>query len=263
MLALIHHHRSGRAALAEALLAYACPLAAAATLDSAVDLEARRSARRSAYILDRLGITLIPVWELPPVLLRVRPLPPALFVRGDSRLLARPGLAIVGARDACPTAQRWAMALARGAAARGELIVSGGARGIDAAAHRGALAGRAPTVAYLGVAADRIYPSVNRRLFVELLARGGALVSEYPPGEATFGSAHAMRNRLIAAQAHTLVIAEADTGSGSLGTAVFAKRLGVPIRVSPAGVGRKRLGMDTLLRAGEARVWHEIETEGG
>jgi len=132
-------------------------------------------------------------------------------------------------------------------------VVSGGARGIDGAAHRGALAAGAPTLAYLGVAVDRIYPSRHRPLFARILRDGGALVSEHPPRATTRKWAHADRNRFIAAQSRRIYVAEADEGSGSLGTTDWANRLGVEVLVSPPGVAEKRAGLDALVAAGRAR----------
>jgi DNA processing protein len=87
------------------------------------------------------------------------------------------------------------------------------------------------------------------------MARGGAIVSEHPPGVVTHKGEHAMRNRFIAAQASELIVVEADHGSGALVTADFAERLGVPVSVSPADVGARRDGIDALLREGRARVF--------
>lgn len=202
--------------------------------------------------LRRASIRVVPVWKWPVTLARAWPLSPALLVRGDVGLLSRPAVAVVGARRAHVSAEAWARQVAQNHALRGTLVVSGGARGIDTAAHCGALDAGGKTLAYIGVAADRVYPRHNVRLFARILDSGGALVSEHLPLVTTFKGAHAMRNRLIAAHASCVYVAEADVGSGSLGTAAFAVAAGVPVAVSPPGVGQRRAGLDELLAHGVA-----------
>jgi DNA processing protein len=213
-----------------------------------------RRARRWRHMMESFGIDIVPVWDLPAKMQSLTPVPPALFIRGPRELLSAPAVGIVGARQAARTAETWAFARAHEASAQGKLVVSGGACGVDAAAHRGALHADAPTLAYLGVAADRIYPQSNRPLFERILAAGGALASEHPPSARTYKSDHALRNRFIAAHAERLLIAEARDGSGTLGTAAFARRAGTPVWVSPPGVGSCRDGIDSLLERGLARV---------
>ena len=195
----------------------------------------------------------VPVWAWPEHLLRVRPLAPALYVRGDARLLWRTGTAIVGPREADESARAWAFELAARSSADGELVISGGARGIDTAAHLGALSsGR--TVAYIGAPTDAIYPRHNKALFERLIAEGHAIVSELLPGDFTGRAAHMARNRFIAAHAREVYIAEADIVSGSLGTAAYATDYGVPIIVSPPGIGVRRSGLDLLVENDRARI---------
>ena len=134
-------------------------------------------------------------------------------------------------------------------------MISGGAYGVDAAAHQGCLAAEGRSIAFLGVSSDQIYPRSNRNLFAEILKKGGALVSEHPPGAPTHRGDHAKRNRLIAAGASKLLIAEAGDRSGTLNTARWARRYGVELRVSPEGVGAKRDGIEKLLR----KRWASME----
>lgn len=251
LLALIAQSGS-RVALTRALLA-SSPGEVARDPELRPGPRALRLAARQARALAVLGIRTLSAVEIPPRLARVRPIPPALFVRGDATLLARPAVAIVGARDASPGPTAWAARIAAVAARAGLLVVSGGARGIDAAAHRATLDAGEPTVVYLGVQADRIYPRFHRRLFERVLAQGGALVSEHPPLVTAFPAGHSARNRFIAAQADVVIVVEAGPGSGSLGTAAFARRLGIPVLVPPAAVGGERRGIDGLLAAGAAR----------
>lgn len=172
--------------------------------------------------------------------------PPALlYCRGR---LAADGrrIAVVGARLATPYGKSVAQAIARALAACGVEIVSGAARGIDAAAHRGALDARGGTVAVLGCGVDVAYPAENKRLLDEIAERG-AVVSEYAPGTRPNAKFFPARNRIISGMADGVVVAEAALKSGALITAEFALSEGrdvfaVPGSVfSPASQGCHRL----------------------
>ena len=215
------------------------------------------TAKRYEKILQTLAIEMITVCEYPPWLLATKPLAPLLFSRGNTELLHKTGLAIVGSRNASIDSAQWAYEMAHDAAKKGLSVISGGAVGIDSAAHLGALAAKGATLVYHGVACDKIYPKNNRELFMQILKQGGALVSEYLPGEKTYASGHALRNRFIAAQAQYLIIAEADIDSGSLGTALWAKKFGVQVYVSPPGVGKRRMGLEKLVKLGQAQIIEE------
>ncbi len=248
---------SQRGRLAQTLLSRRSPRPLLTTGPWQPSDNAWREAERQLRVMQLLGISLVPVWELSALLTRLRPLPPMLFVRGKADLLHRPAVAVVGSREATAEGERWAILRAREAANRNLVLVSGGARGIDAAAHAGAIAVGGGTLAYLGVAADRIYPEHNRRLFERLLTRGGALVSEHPPGAVTYNFDHAKRNRLIAAHSSLLFVVQADARSGSLGTARFAQRYGVPVQLAPPEVGGKQQGLEILRLEGWAESYSE------
>lgn len=211
-----------------------------------------RLAERQRRALNALGLQVLPVWEWPKFLRRVKPLAPVLFVRGAAEALRESGCAIVGARQASPGARRWAALRARQLASAGVTIVSGGARGIDSAAHWGAVEAGGKTVAFVGTAVDRVYPRSNRALFAQIMTAGGAIVSEYAPCESLPSWSHAKRNRFIAAASRAVYVAEAGERSGALGTARFARRMGVPVMVAPPEVGGERAGLDYLLRSGQA-----------
>ena len=218
----------------------------------------RRLADRQVAALLRLGLTLVPIDALPAYFAAVRPMPVALFVRGCVQLLARrPAMAIVGARKAGAGGVRWAAALSLAQARAGELIVSGGAMGVDSAAHRGALAAQGPTVVYMGTAIDRIYPRHNLALFADIVQQGGALVSEHPPYAATFKSHHALRNRLIAAHGERLVVVEAALASGTFGAVQYARRLSRPVFVAPPEAGGERQGLEAIIARGWGQIWKE------
>jgi DNA processing protein len=154
--------------------------------------------------------------------------PPAwLFARGGTPLdrLTERAAAVVGARNCSPYGREVAEELGAGLAAAGVTVVSGAARGVDAAAHRGALRARGPTLAVLGSGIDVPYPSAHRRLIDDIAAAGG-VVSEYPPGTPARPRRFPARNRLVAALAGVVVVVEGAAGSGSLITAEFAQDLG-------------------------------------
>jgi len=172
----------------------------------------------------------------PQALLDIADPPVLLYVKGDPGVLARPALAIVGARSATPQGLANAEAFARALAAAGLTIVSGLALGIDAAAHRGALAGAAgTTVAVIGTGADRVYPARHHTLAHEIAARG-AIVSEYPLGAAPLPHHFPRRNRLIAGLTHGVLVVEAAVGSGSLITARLAADSGREVFAIPGSI---------------------------
>jgi DNA processing protein len=144
-----------------------------------------------------------------------------------------PRIAIVGTRRACVRGRHFARNLAADLAAAGCVIVSGGAEGIDAEAHLGALDVRGPTLAVLGTAVERPFPSKHAGIFAEVCTHGG-LLSETARDGPTFRASFVRRNRLIAALADAVVVVQAPFKSGAMSTAAFARRLERPLLVVPA-----------------------------
>jgi DNA processing protein len=219
--------------------------------------QAADAARRELGCAAKLGAAVVTRLDsdYPPAL-AVLPLAPAvLYVRGA--LPAGPALAIVGSRRADAYGREVAELLARELAAAGVAIVSGFARGVDAAAHRGALAaagGR--TVAVLGCGLGVDYPRGHRRLGEEVAARG-ALVSEFPCGLAARGWHFPVRNRVIAALAQGTLVVQATARSGSLVTARHALELGREVFAVPGRIfDEAAMGPNLLLRDGAALVQH-------
>ncbi len=145
----------------------------------------------------------------PPLLAEIDSAPPALIVRGDLAILEQPAVAIVGARNASAAAMRFASRLAQDLADAGVAIVSGLARGIDTAAHRGALAAGA-TVGVIASGIDIAYPPENAEL-QERIATHGMLIAEQPPGREPLARHFPSRNRIIAGMSQGTVVVEADT----------------------------------------------------
>lgn len=180
--------------------------------------------------------------------------PAALWVRGDSRLLvAEQRVAIVGARASSAYGDMIAAEFAGDLAAAGAVIVSGGAYGIDGAAHRAALGVGGSTVAFLAGGVDRAYPAGHQQLLQRIVERG-AVVSELPCGAAPTKWRFLSRNRLIAALGDATIVVEAGWRSGSLNTAGHAAALGRPLGAVPGPVtSATSAGCHRLLREYDAR----------
>lgn len=173
--------------------------------------------------------------DYPAALLQLVDAPPLLYLHGRRELLGLPALAIVGSRSATRQGEANAEAFAAHLAGCGICIVSGLARGIDAAAHRGALQMPASTVAVLGCGVDVVYPESNRAL-AERIARDGLLLSEYPLGSPALAHCFPRRNRLIAASSRGVMVVEAALHSGSLITARLAAELGREVMAIPGSI---------------------------
>jgi DNA processing protein len=190
----------------------------------------------------------------PPLLDQLYDPPPQLYLRGEasSELLARPAVAVVGARSCSAYGAEVARTLGRELAAAGVVIVSGLARGIDGEAHRGALDAQGPTVAVLGCGIDRDYPRSHADL-ARRIAEAGLIVSEYPPGVEPAPWRFPARNRVIAGLSLATVVVEARERSGALITADFALELGREVFAVPGEITAARsVGTNNLLRQGAA-----------
>jgi DNA processing protein len=188
----------------------------------------------------------------PPLLAEIDSAPPALIVRGDFSLFERPAIAIVGARNASAAACRFARDLARGLAEEGVLVVSGLARGIDSAAHQGALGGGTAGVIASGI--DITYPPENKEL-QEQVATQGLLIAEQPPGREPLARHFPYRNRIIAGMALGTVVVEAAPKSGSLITARLAGEAGREVMAVPGSpLDPRAQGCNSLIRDGATLI---------
>jgi len=163
-----------------------------------------------------------------------------VYVRGAA-LAEGPAVAIVGARAASQVAMDRAHALGRHLATRRVHVVSGGALGVDGAAHRGALAGAGATTVVLGSGLDVLYPARHAPLFCDILARGGTLTGMLPDGSQPRAGTFPQRNRLIAALADLVIVVEAELRSGSLSTVAAARAFGRAVAAWPGSPGCERL----------------------
>jgi len=189
----------------------------------------------------------------PAALLTLADAPPVLWAVGRLDALQAPAVAVVGSRAPTPAGRQVAFALGRDLAAAGLVVVSGLARGIDGAAHEGALS-TGLTTAVLGCGVDRPYPPEHRPLAARV-ARSGVVVSEFPPATAPHAHHFPLRNRLISGLAAAVVVVEAADRSGSLITARWALEQGRDVLAVPGSVlsGRSR-GCHALIRDGAALV---------
>jgi DNA processing protein len=221
---------------------------------------ARDAARAAMSAASRAGIGLVTCLDAgyPPLLQEIADPPVVLWTRGDGRTLRAPAVAIVGARAATPAGVAIARRLGHDLASAGLVIVSGLARGVDGAAHAGALAAGGQSVAVLGSGVDVVYPAQHEELAAGLTARG-AIVSELPPGSPPLAHHFPLRNRIISGLVRAVVVIEASDRSGSLITAKAALEQGRDVLAVPGNVasGRYR-GCHGLIKDG-ARLVETVE----
>jgi DNA processing protein len=218
--------------------------------------QAAALARREKERAGRLGAHLVTLLDpdYPEPLRQLALAPPVLYIRGH--LPAGPAVAIVGSRRADAYGREVADLFARALAAAGVAIVSGFARGVDAVAHRGALAAGGPTVAVLGCGLGVDYPSGHAALGEEIAA-GGAMVSEFPCGLPPRTWHFPVRNRIIAALSEGTLVVQANLRSGSLITARHALDLGREVWAVPGRIFDERsMGPHSLIRDGACLVEH-------
>lgn len=193
--------------------------------------------------------------EYPRILLENSAHPLALYVKGEVKALARPALSIVGTRRATEYGRLIAEDLGHDLASAGWAVVSGLALGIDACAHRGALAAGGVTIGIIGSALDRFYPDENRELAREMAQHGGAVVSEFPFGRECDEQTFPQRNRIVAALSRGVIAVEAPTRSGTLITTSIAADLGRTVMAVPGKVdSRASAGCLKLIRDGAILV---------
>lgn len=223
-----------------------------ATVNSGAQMRLRREARQLAADAERCGASLVLLGDTnyPPPLMHLVDPPPYLLVMGDLSVLDRPSVAIVGTRRATPYGERVTKALAGALAAAGACVVSGMARGIDAAAHRAALSRGGVTAAVLGTGVDVAYPVGHRSLHQAIVERG-VVISEFPCGSKAAPASFPRRNRIIAALAKLTIVVEAGERSGALITSGHALDLGRDVGAVPGPIeSPQHVGSNDLLRHG-------------
>jgi len=190
--------------------------------------------------------------------------PVVLYVRGNVELLCRPGIALVGTRHPTPYGLGMAERLSKDLAAHGLVIISGMARGVDTASHRGVIEARGKTIAVFGTGIDVIYPKENTRLADQILALGGALISEFPLGTFAAPQNFPIRNRIISGMSCGVLVIEAAEYSGTRITARCALEQNRDVFAVPGNVTNKNSwGPNTLIKQGAKLVatWEDVWEE--
>jgi DNA processing protein len=218
-----------------------------------------------AEIVDAAGVALgvackadiaaVPLFDVtyPPLLACTADPPPVLWLRGDRTLLERPAVAIVGSRAASPYALQVGTRLGADLAQRGVVVVSGLARGVDSAAHRGCLDSGGGTIAVQGCGLDRVYPAEHAGL-ADSISQTGLLAAELAPGAPPLPEHFPLRNRIISGISLGVVVVEASEKSGSLITARYALEQGRDVMAVPGSILSGRNGGSHALLKDGARV---------
>ena len=236
------------------------------SIEALKSIEPRERAKRDLQELARLGAEVLVLSDPRyPMLLRETYDPPiVLYSLGDIEgALAQPAVAIVGSRRCSTYGRNIAEKLSRELAERGVTIISGLARGIDSAAHRGALEGKGLTVAVMGTGLDAVYPKDNRKL-AETISAHGALVTEFPLGTPPLSQNFPFRNRVISGLALGVMVVEGAERSGSLITSRLAYEQGRDVFAVPGNItSAKSFGPNYLIKDGAKLVqtWVDVVEE--
>lgn len=201
-----------------------------------------------------------------PYLLREIADPPiTLYVKGDwQACFDAPCIAVIGSRKCSTYGENASEMLSRDLAENGVCIVSGLARGIDTAAHRGALRGKGRTIGVLGTGIDQVYPKENAKLVTEIIENGGAIVSQFPLGTPPLKENFPYRNRIISGLSLGVLVTEATERSGSLITARLAMEQNREVLAVPGNItSRNSIGTNYLIKSGAKLVqqWQDVVTE--
>ena len=227
----------------------------------AAEDEAKRVAEAGGFFLTREDTA------YPERLLEIYDPPAVLWIRGDATLLARPGIAVVGTRQPSPYGSGMAEMLSRDLANRRLTIISGMARGVDSAAHKGALDVGGKTVAVWGTGIDVVYPKENKKLAERIVESGGAIVSEFALGTFPAPQNFPLRNRILSGMSVGVLVVEAGEYSGTRITARCAMEQNRDVYAVPGNVTNKNSwGPNTLIKQGAKLtatwedVWEDLPT---
>jgi DNA processing protein len=216
----------------------------------------------AARTADQQAVFLTPEDETyPSRLLQIYDPPAVLWVRGDAKQLNRAGLAVVGTRQPTPYGSGMAEMLSRDLARRGMVVMSGMARGVDTCAHKGAIEAGGATVAVWGTGIDVIYPKENKKLAEQIVAQGGAIVSEFPLGTFPAPQNFPIRNRTLSGMSIGVLVVEGGEYSGTRITARCALEQGRDVYAVPGNATNKNAwGPNTLIKQGAklTATWEDI-----
>ncbi len=237
-------------------------------VDSIIARNLHNRAEAEIEIVKKLGADLLILDDgvYPSLLREIYDPPITLYLKGSwEACLDQPCIAVVGSRRCSTYGQNAALMLARDLAQRGVTVISGFARGIDAAAHRGALDGGGRTVGVLGTGIDQVYPRDHKKLAEEILERGGALLTQFPLGTPPVSENFPYRNRIISGLCLGVVVVEAAENSGSLITARLAIEQNREVFAVPGNITSKNsFGTNYLIKGAGAKLvqqWQDIAAE--
>ncbi|HQX54311.1 MAG TPA: DNA-processing protein DprA [Pyrinomonadaceae bacterium] len=237
------------------------------TIDSLIKRELEARAEQELERVKALDgdILILDDGSYPALLREIDDPPIVLYVKGDWQgCFDRPCVGVIGSRTCSTYGENASEMLARDLASRGITIVSGLARGIDTAAHRGAIRGNGKTVAVIGTGIDSVYPRENTGLVREILASGGCIVSQFPLGTPPLKENFPYRNRIISGLSYGVLIVEASERSGSLITARLAMEQNREVMAVPGNItSGNSFGTNYLIKSGAKLVqqWQDVVSE--
>jgi DNA processing protein len=237
------------------------------TIESIIKREFEEKAVEELDRVKQLGgdVLILDDGSYPSLLREIADPPITLYVRGDwQSCFELPGIGLIGSRMCSTYGENASEMLARDLASRGVCVISGLARGIDTAAHRGAIRGGGKTIAVLGTGIDGCYPKENARLVNEILEAGGAIVSQFPLGTPPLKDNFPYRNRIISGLSLGVVLVEATEKSGSLITARLAMEQNREVMAVPGNItSRNSVGTNYLIKSGAKLVqqWQDVVAE--
>ena len=237
------------------------------TIESLIKREFFDTAESELRKVKELGgdVLILDDGSYPTLLREIDDPPPVLYVKGDwQACFDQPGIGVIGSRMCSTYGQNASEMLSRDLASRGLSIISGLARGIDTAAHRGAMQGQGKTVAVMGTGIDAVYPKENNGLVREILGSGGCVVSQFPLGTPPIKENFPYRNRIISGLSLGVLIVEASERSGSLITARLAMEQNREVMAVPGNItSGNSFGTNYLIKSGAKLVqqWQDVVAE--
>jgi len=237
------------------------------TIESLIKNEFHERATGELERVKALGgdILILDDGSYPNLLREIDDPPPVLYVKGDwQACFEQPGVGVIGSRQCSTYGENASEMLSRDLASRGITVVSGLARGIDSAAHKGAIRGQGRTVAVMGTGIDNVYPRENNGLVREILASGGCLVTQFPLGTPPLKDNFPYRNRIISGLSLGVLIIEANERSGSLITARLAMEQNREVMAVPGNItSGNSFGTNYLIKTGAKLVqqWQDVVAE--
>jgi len=267
---LVEHFGSAEAVLRASLTELEATGIQAVSAQSLATGKSAELAREESAKATDAGVAVVTMDDpsYPPRLKEIYDPPLILYVRGNLEILTKPGIAMVGTRHPTPYGSGMAERLACDLAAQGLVIISGMARGVDTASHRGAITAKGKTLAVFGTGVDVIYPKENSRLSEQILALGGALISEFSLGTFAAPQNFPIRNRILSGMSIGVLVVEAAEYSGTRITARCALEQNRDVFAVPGNVTNKNSwGPNTLIKQGAKLVatwedvWEDLPTE--